>query len=334
MFQFENPFVAILFLVPVIVYFLFSSDEKRTGNLPTINNPNLKWFVKSFGNKGSFSAKVGKFNFLLYIIWCLLVIALMQPNFATKISKTKTEGYDILIAVDISKSMSANDLAEKFGQNRLDVVKNVAKEFIIKREGDRIGLIIFGQNAYLQAPLSQDLQAITEMLDLANIGIAGDATAIGDAIALAVKTFSNKPKSSRVLILLTDGANTAGIIDPLEAANIAKNFNIKIHTISVGKSGVIPIKMADGSLIYAKMEVDEDLLNEISRLTGGTSNKATDRIALEKVYKKINEMEKSKSETNEVIIRDELYIYPLALAMIIMLVRILYNYKWRKFLLR
>ncbi len=331
MFQFEHPFVAILLILPAVIYFLFSSDEKNGGNLPTINNPNIKWFIKSFGKKGSFSANAGKFNIVLYIIWCLAVIALMHPQFSTKITKTKTEGYDILLAIDISKSMSANDMAEKFGQNRLDIVKKVAKEFIKNRAGDRIGLIIFGQNAYLQAPLTFDYDAVSEMIDLVNIGIAGDATAIGDTIALAVKTLSTRPSKSRVLILITDGANTAGIIDPIEASNLAKNFNIKIHTIAVGKSGVVPMKTPDGDIIYAKMEVDEDLLNEISRLTNGTASKASDRVGLEKIYKKINDMEKSKSENREIIIRDQLYIYPLTLAMLIMLIRILYNYKWRKF---
>lgn len=334
MFQFEHPLVAVLFLVPPVIYFLFNSTATDKAGLPTINNPNIKWFSRAFGKRGDFSARTGQFNYLLYAVWALLVVALMHPQNITKISKQQVEGYDIILAVDLSRSMSATDMTDKYGdENRLDIIKKVAREFITSRQGDRAGIVLFGQNAYLQSPLTGDVAAAAKMLDMAEIGIAGDATAIGDALALSIKTLSTRPENSRVIILLTDGANTAGSIDPYEAANLAKNLEIKIHTLAVGKTGIVPVILPNGEKIFARMEVDEELLNEIARITGGTSNKAGDRVALEKVYKKINEMEKSKSEVKEVIIREQLYIYPLSIALLILLLRVLYNYRWRRFLL-
>lgn len=334
MFQFEHPLVAVLFAIPPIIYLLFSSPEADKAGLPTINNPNIKWFSKAFGKRGDFSSQKSRFNYYLFIIWCLLTLTLMHPQTIEKVTKVSAKGYDIILGIDLSRSMSALDLSDKSKENtRLDVVKKIASSFINERDGDRVGIVLFGQNAYLQSPLTLDNALAVQMLNLSQIGIAGDATAIGDALALSIKTLSTRPENSRIIILLTDGTNTAGVINPMEAAQMASKFGIKVHTIAVGKDGIIPMKTESGDIVYAQSEVDETLLTEMARVTGGTFSRAEDKVNLEKIYKKIDEMEKTESETREIIIRDQLYIYPLYFALALLLLRVLYNYKWSKFLL-
>ncbi len=334
MFQFEHPLASALFILPPIIYLLFASKEADKAGLPTINNPNIKWFSKAFGKRGDFSSQKSRFNYYMFVVWCLLTVALMHPQNIERVTKTSSRGYDIIMAIDLSRSMAALDLSDKSSAiTRLDVVKKIAGNFINDRSGDRLGIVLFGQNAYLQSPLTLDNALAVKMLNMSAIGIAGDATAIGDALALSIKTLSTRPENSRVVILLTDGTNTAGVINPMEAAQMAAKFNIKVHTIAVGKDGIVPMKTETGEIVYAQSQVDETLLAEIARVTGGTYSKAEDKVNLEKIYKKIDEMEKTESETREIIIRDQLYIYPLGLALLLLLLRILFNYKWSKFLL-
>lgn len=173
--------------------------------------------------------------FLASIAWCCLVIAAARPQWSGEALDIPLTGRDLMLAVDLSASMSIEDF-ELNGQqvNRLQAVKQVAGEFIQQRQGDRIGLILFGEQAYLQTPLTFDTRTVNTMLQEALIGIAGKATAIGDSIGLAIKRLNNQSAQSRVLILLTDGENTAGEVSPLKAAELAASQNLKIYTIGVG----------------------------------------------------------------------------------------------------
>lgn len=329
MFQFEYPYLIVLILVPPLIFFIFGSTEAGKTGLPTIYNPNVKWFVQAFGGKSINNYDRARFNFLLFFIWVALVFSLMTPQKVEKITKTSTKGYDIILAVDLSRSMLALDFSHNDDlKNRLDVVKNVAGKFILDRKGDRIGIVAFGDSAYIQAPLSHDNESVSSMLKFSQIGIAGDATSIGDAIALSVKTLRDKPEGSRVIILLTDGSNTAGSVEPLEAANLAKEYGIKIYSIGVGKKGRVPFPDERGRIRMLEMKLDEVLLKKISQYTGGNYFSAQDENSLEKIYEQINEMEKTESEVREIMIREQLFHIPLLVAMIILFVRILFNYKW------
>lgn len=329
MFQFEYPYLIVLVFLPLLIFFIFSSSDAGKTGLPTIYNPNIKWLSSAFGSKVASNLSRAHFNYLLFLIWVALVFALMTPQRIEKISKVTTKGYDIVMAIDLSRSMLALDFSKGGDRySRLDIVKSVGTEFILGRQGDRLGIVAFGDNAYLQTPLTHDNNSVAAMLQYSEVGLAGDSTAIGDAIALSVKTLREKPEGSRVIILLTDGSNTAGQIDPMKAAYLAKEYGIKIYSIGIGKNGRVPFPDRNGRIRMIDMEFDETLLKKISQFTGGNYFQADDKNGLEKIYKKINEMEKTESQTTEIILREQLFYIPLSIAIIIMFLRIILNYKW------
>ncbi len=333
MIEFQYPYFALLVLLPPLVYFFISAGGAEKDGTPTIFNPNLKFFAKAYGKKKEAGKLRANFNSKLFLVWAFLVLALMHPQKVEHISKTVTKGYDVMLAVDLSRSMLALDFADlntNDKKNRLDVIKKVAAKFIKGREGDRLGLILFGDSAYLQTPLTLDTASVATMLQLSEIGMAGDATAIGDSIALAVKALIQRPEGSRIIILLTDGANTAGVISPLEAARLAKSFGIKIYSIGVGKKGAVPFPTESGGIVYAKIEIDEGTLKKISEETGGAFFPATDESALYEIYKKIDELEKTEAQTSEYVLRQQLYRIPLTIAMLLLLGLILKRYNWSK----
>jgi Ca-activated chloride channel family protein len=329
MFQFEHPYLIILAALPLLVYWFFGTNENAEDESPTIKVPNYNKLTEAFEkNTGSSKVKI-KFNFLLFFVWLLLVGALMQPQSVNKLKKVITSGYDIMLAVDLSGSMRALDFASNSSSwNRLDVVKNVASKFIVGREGDRVGLILFGDDAYLQSPLSLDLNSVKEMLEMSEIGLAGDATAIGDAITLGVKNLRDRPAGSRVLILLTDGDDTASKVPPVEAARLARDYGIKIYAIGVGKKGPVPYPTPSGQIIYTTLQINDDLLKEIAEITKGKFYHATNKDALEGVYKEINSLEKTEAETKEIILKNQLFQFPLGLALIILVLMFLSKFRW------
>ncbi len=335
MLTFQYPFMALLLLLPPLVFAFIPGNGGEKDGVPMIFNPNFNWLAKAFGRRTDNGKIIAGFNINLFVIWALVVCALMHPQRVEHISRTKTKGYDIMLAIDLSKSMLALDFADLNNndfRNRLDVIKKVAAKFIKSREGDRLGLILFGDSAYLQTPLTPDTASVATMLDLSEIGMAGDATAIGDAVALAVKALLQRPEGSRIIILLTDGSNTAGVISPLEAARLAKSYGIKIYSIGVGKKGAVPFPTDLGGIVYARIEIDETMLKKVSEETGGAYFNATDENALKEIYTKIDELEKTDAETAEYLLREQLYRIPLSLAMMLMLWLIIKRYNWSKLL--
>ncbi|HCR85738.1 MAG TPA: hypothetical protein DIV86_03575 [Alphaproteobacteria bacterium] len=328
-FQFQYPYAIILIALPWLIFYFFRLGRSENLDAPVINNPNIRQFAKSFGKKGSFRDLGAKFNYFLFSIWCLLVIALMHPQTVERLEKVTTKGYDIILAVDLSMSMLALDFADK-GEtvNRLDIVKKIATDFIKRREGDRLGLVLFGENAYIQSPLTLDVNSVAEMLEMSEVGIAGDATSIGDAIALSVKALKNKSEKSRIIILITDGSNTAGIVQPIEAAKLASDFNIKIYTIGVGKKGAVPYPTDNGAVIFARIDSDEKTLQQIAEITDGEFFQAEDKISLEKIYTEVDKNEKSESEVTTLTIRTQLFHYPVLLALILLIIRLLGSYNF------
>lgn len=259
---------------------------------------------------------------ILGLIWLSLTCALMGPQLVDQFLPLQNSGYDLMLAVDLSGSMNALDYAKDGAQvSRLDVVKSVVSDFIGKRQGDRVGLILFGSMAYLHVPLTLDTPSVRKMLDNTMVGEAGDTTAIGDAIALAVQNMRDRPEKSRVLVLLTDGGDNASVIPPLAAAKLAQQYGIRIYTIGVGSQGLVPIPGKYGQIQLTEFDLDEGLLQKIASATGGSYFKAADTQALKNIYTQIDKLERTQAEARSYLIRRPLYRYPLggALAMLLLL---------------
>lgn len=249
--------------------------------------------------------------------WLLLVIAAARPQFIGEPLQLPVSGRDLLLAVDISGSMENADM--QLGRqvtDRLTAVKAVAGEFIERREGDRLGLILFGEQAYLQAPLTFDRKTVRTLLNEAAIGLAGKSTAIGDAIGLAVKRLRDQPQENRVLVLLTDGANTAGSVDPLKAADLAAAEGLRIYSIGVGAESRL-VRGLLGSRQVSNNELDEATLTAIAEKTGGRYFRARDITGLEAIYQLLDELEPASQEEEVFRPVRELYAWPLAGALLI-----------------
>lgn len=229
-------------------------------------------------------------------IWTLLVAAAARPTWVGDPVPLPQEGRDLMLAVDISKSMQEEDMQTSNGYTaRITAVKAVVGEFIEKRIGDRIGLILFGQQGYLQTPLTFDSQTVNQQLQEAQLGFAGNATAIGDAIGLAIKRLRDRPAESRVVILLTDGANTAGT-EPRQAADIAAEANIRIHTIGIGSDSKVVRGFFGAQRINPSSDLDEDTLTYIAKTTGGEYFRARDPSELLSIYDYLDALEPMPEE--------------------------------------
>ncbi|GAA6168629.1 vWA domain-containing protein [Sessilibacter corallicola] len=230
----------------------------------------------------------------LSLIWLCLVASAARPQWVGEPVDLPSSGRDLLLAVDISGSMDTRDMRTG-GQNidRLTVVKYVVGQFVERRAQDRLGLILFGTNAYLQAPLTFDRTTVNTLLQEAQLGFAGEKTAIGEAIGLAIKRLQDRPESSRVVILLTDGANTAGAVAPLQAAELAQQAKVKIYTVGVGADELQSRQFFDprGRSFNPSRDLDEDTLTQIADLTGGQYFRARNPDELFEIYHKLDELE-------------------------------------------
>jgi Ca-activated chloride channel family protein len=227
--------------------------------------------------------------------WLLLVLASARPEYIGDELDVPVSGRNLMLAVDLSGSMDAKDF-ELAGRrvDRLTATKAVASDFISRREGDRIGLILFGERAYLQVPLTLDRETVRTLLLEAFIGLAGEKTAIGDAITLAVKRIHSQGAegAEQILILLTDGANTAGQIDPLKAAELAQQIGLRVYTIGIGAEQMVVSSITGGMRrVNPSADLDEATLTEIAQLTGGRYFRARDTAALQDIYRLLDEME-------------------------------------------
>jgi Ca-activated chloride channel family protein len=259
--------------------------------------------------------------FLASFIWCCLVIASARPQWLGEPIEIPASGRDLMLAVDLSGSMRIEDFEIKNHQvNRLYATKYVVDDFIQQRKGDRLGLILFGEQAYLQTPLTFDLITVQTLLREAMIGIAGDATAIGDAIGLAIKRLQDKDIDSRVLILLTDGQNTAGEVEPLKAAELAAEQKLKIYTIGVGADEMVRHSIFGSQRVNPSAELDEKTLRAIADTTGGRYFRARDTKELKQIYQLLDELEPTEQEQHSFRPVLSLYYWPLGLAFILSLV--------------
>jgi Ca-activated chloride channel family protein len=257
--------------------------------------------------------------FAAVVIWLLLVVSAARPQSVGEAIQLPVQGRNLMLAVDLSGSMEADDMVIGNRQvSRLAAVKAVAGEFIDRRVGDRLGLILFGDRAYLQAPLTLDRKTVKTLLQESVIGLAGKKTAIGDAIGLAVKRLRNEPEQNRVLILLTDGSNTAGSIEPLKAADLAAQEKIRIYTIGVGADSRM-VRGLFGSQRTVNSDIDEETLQAISDKTGGRYYRARDIESLLQIYSLLDEMEPVADDVEVYRPVNELYFWPLSIAMFLSL---------------
>lgn len=263
--------------------------------------------------------------FLRVLGLTLLILALARPQLANKTTEVNNSGIDIMLALDTSGSMRALDMTWN-GQraDRMSVVKAVVKSFVNGRQSDRVGMVVFGQQAYTQCPLTLDTDALKGYLDLIDVGIAGDATAIGNALATAVKRLAGSKAKSRVVILLTDGKSNAGEVSPQVAAELAKDKGIKVYTIAVGSRAALvpfPYQTPFGTQIRdAQLEVDEDTLRMIAAESGGEFFRADSTEALQEIYHHIDALEKTDVKVKRYTDYEELYwnLLPPALILLIL----------------
>jgi Ca-activated chloride channel family protein len=238
----------------------------------------------------------------------LFIVALARPVNITEEHETTTDGIDIVMAMDISGSMLARD----FTPDRLTSAKHLAAEFVANRRGDRIAVVAFAGEAFTQAPLTSDQAVVETMLSRLRSGVVEDGTAIGNGLATAVNRLRESGAKSKVVILLTDGVNNRGQISPLMAAEIARDMGIKVYTIGVGTRGRAPYPAVDmfgnKTTVMADVEIDEELLREISSMTGGKYYRAVNDEALREIYAEINELETSKVQVTNYQTYEELFL--------------------------
>jgi len=290
---FKNPeFLWLLILLPVVAFMLYKFKFVRLNNFKFSN-------LESFDSKTLKSKLYPIINIFRIITLLLVIVALARPQEISSSTSTKTSsGIDIVIAVDISSSMLAQDLKP----NRLEALKTVASQFINDRINDRIGLVIYAGESYTKTPVTSDKDVVIKSLsDITFDGIIEDGTAIGMGLATSVNRLKESKAKSKVIILLTDGVNNSGFIDPSTAADLAANFEIKTYTIGLGTNGNARAPVAlnpNGSFRFGmtKVEIDEELLKNVANKTGGLYFRATDNKKLEEIYNEINKLEKTEVE--------------------------------------
>ena len=292
--EFANPkLLWLLLLVPLTIVWYVLRHKKQEA---AVSFSDLNGFAKL---PKSWKAYLRHILFALKMTaLALLVVALARPQSSSTNSTSNIEGIDIVMAMDVSGSMLARDLKP----DRLTAAKNVASDFVKERPGDRMGLVIFSGETFTQVPLTTDHGVMLNMLGEMKNGLIDDGTAIGDGLATAVSRLKDSEAISKVVILLTDGLNNAGSVDPYTAAEMAKLFGIRVYTIGVGSYGTAPypVQTPFGTQIQQmKVEIDEKLLASVAGMTGGKYFRATSNQKLDEVYQEIDKLERSKIEVTE-----------------------------------
>lgn len=319
MIQFDSLYILFLLPLPWILRYIFSPSAKWEA-LPVP----FFHFMETAQTKHLLHVDSTKFPFFFILSWIFLILSLTQPVWVGEPQISSQKNHNIMMVLDISGSMQLNDMRLNHrAVKRIDIVKNAAQHFINMRDNDNIGLILFGTKAYVQTPLTPDKQTLSERIDDASVGLAGNTTSIGDALGLAVKRLQRVPKKNRIIILLTDGASNTGVLTPLKAAEIAKSEHCRVYTIGLGQSEsdqinnqIFPISQ-DGTL-------DEATLKKIAAITGGQYFRATDSRSLDNIYKNINALETTKDKTTPFYPKKLLYPWFAAISLFFLLLGIKY----------
>ncbi len=320
-FRFEDPWLLLILLsLPILIL--------RERTIASVINYSSLASLKAVSQHHS-KIKAMVPIILRFLAITLFIIAFARPQEGHKRTEILSQGVDIVLAIDTSGSMQALDFKKNETQvTRLSVVKDVVAEFVKNREMDRIGMVVFGANAFTQCPLTLDQNILLSFLDKLKIGMAGDATAIGSAIGISARRLKDLKSKSKVIILLTDGRSNSGAISPLQAAEIAKSLGIKVYTIGVGKRGKAPFlvdSIFGKRLIYQNVDIDEEVLNKISKMTDAKYFRATDLKSLKDIYKQIDLLEKSEVKSIDHSEHKELFHYFLIPGLILLLTEIVFS---------
>jgi Ca-activated chloride channel family protein len=313
MLSFDWPWVLLALPLPWLLRRLLAPAQPRLAGALQVP------FFSELAHRASGSAlSTRRMLWLAAAAWTLLVVAAARPQWLGELEAVPVSGRDIMLAVDLSRSMQQTDF-EVRGKliDRLTAVKFVALDFIDRRVGDRIGLILFGERAYLQSPLTFDRATVSTLLKEAALGLAGDATALGDAIGIAVKRLRGDRVQNRVLILLTDGANTAGEIEPIKAAELAAKAGLRIHTIGIGADEQRTRQLFGTYRLNPNLDLDEATLRTIAAQTGGRYFRARDSAELNEIYRLIDEIEPMDQDPRRYRPVAALYPWPLAFALLL-----------------
>ncbi|NVK22816.1 MAG: VWA domain-containing protein [Kangiellaceae bacterium] len=319
MFEFVWPWMFSLLPLPLFVW-LWAERKRRKQALKAP----LFLYWKTL--QAEHQEKSSRFPWLSLLLWLLVLFAAARPQWVGEPLDLPATGRDLLVSIDISGSMEMEDMViDNTPVNRLIAVKELLNEFIERRKGDRIGLILFGEQAYLQTPLTFDLKTVQVMLNETEIGLAGSSrTAIGDSIGLAVKRLQDRSAENRVLILLTDGQNNTGILNPAQAAELAEHAGVTIYTIGVGADEMIVKNRFFGSRrINPSLELDEKTLKLVAEKTGGQYFRARDTQELKQIYETLDELEPVEDDAQSYRPVKALFYIPLALALLLSLLSIM-----------
>jgi Ca-activated chloride channel family protein len=310
--EFSQPaFFGLFVLVPLLIYWELRKSGKAQGTI-------LMSTIRPFAGLRSWKNLLRPLPFILRLLaLCCLIVALARPQTRYDEQLVNGEGIDIVLCLDISGSM----LAQDFTPNRMEAAKNVAGEFIDNRPTDRIGLVIFSGESFTMCPLTTDRTVLKTQLYNVQSGLLEDGTAIGSGLATGVDRLRNSPSKSKVIILLTDGENNGGLIDPNTAKEIAKSVGVRVYTIGMGTEGYaqVPVQTPGGVVLQReKVNIDEKLLTQIAKETGGQYYRATDNESLKNIYSEIDRLERSKIEVTAIRRYNEQY-FPFALAAALLL---------------
>jgi Ca-activated chloride channel family protein len=324
--HFAKPwFFALFALIPLLIYFYLRPPMRVEGSM-------LVSGVKAFGNGRTWKTLLRHilFIFRMLAISCI-IIALARPQTGSEQQLTSGEGIDIVFCLDISGSM----LAQDFSPNRMEAAKQVVSEFIDNRPTDRMGLVIFSGESFTMCPLTTDHAVLKSQLYNVQSGLLEDGTAIGSGLATGVERLRSSVSKSKVIILLTDGENNGGLVDPNSAKEIAKSYGVRVYTVGVGTEGFapVPVQTSSGVIMQReKVSIDEKLLTQIANETGGKYFRATDNESLGTIYKDIDQLEKSKFQvTTYTHYTEKFFSFILAAVMFLVLEWILRFTLFRKF---
>lgn len=289
--DFRNPYLLLLFIPYIIVIFLYYfRGVKNRNSAVAISSSSL------INRKSSLRAKLYPYlPIVRFLSIAFLIIALARPGKSVSYTDVKNYGIDIMVALDLSGSMMAMDFQPN---NRLTVAKNVLIDFIKKRKGDRVGLVVFSGDSYLQSPLTVEHNILNQIIDELDFDSVSkeSGTAIGDALALSISRMMERKSASRIILLITDGVNNAGSIDPETASDLAKEMGVKIYTVGIGKDGYVSFPMPDGQIRKVKIPVDQKSLKKIAEKTGGKYFRSKSSGVLWENIKEIDQLEKSEAD--------------------------------------
>ncbi len=319
MLKFQWPYLIFLLPLPLVIHYfykLLTPSNNRAEKLTGLKLPFYDDILRT--NRNLVASLYPIFNIkslLKFILWISLILALMRPIWLGDPIQLPLPSHNIMMAIDISGSMQADDMSSDKSITRLDVVKKIGHQFIEQRKSDKIGLVFFGSAAFVSSPLTLDQDSLHNFLEKTQIGFAGQKTAIGDALGLAIKRINSEQsnatkKNPSFIVLLSDGSNTSGEVEPLEAAKLAMENNIKIYTIGIGQISDNPLDILTG------LSLNESELKEIAKLTNGQYFHATSKQALAKIYDQISQLEPNNDEVKTLRPEHEWFIYPLSVTLL------------------